>query len=96
MPLDTANMQAFDLILRNACVNGAYVCDIGVKHGVITAMGIGLVATEDTQTIDCESAVVTPGGIDGHVHLAQDRSPRAREAGYVSADNSECLPASLP
>lgn len=84
-------MQSFDLILRNAFVNGAYICDIGIKHGVITALGSGLVATEDTQTIDCEFAVVTPGGIDGHVHLAQDRSPRACEAGYVSADTSESL-----
>lgn len=30
-----------------------------------------------------------PGGVDGHVHLAQDRSPRARAAGYVSADTSK-------
>ncbi len=82
-------MQQFDLILRNACINGAYICDLGIKHEKITALGLDLVATEDTEIIDCEGAVVTPGGIDGHVHLAQDRSPRAREAGYVSADTSE-------
>lgn len=82
-------MQAFDVILRNAFVNGAFVCDIGIKHGVISALGLDLVPSEDTEVIDCEGAVVTPGGIDGHVHLAQDRSPRAREAGYVCADTSE-------
>jgi dihydropyrimidinase len=82
-------MQLFDLILRNACINGSYVSDIGIKHGVISAIGLNLSATEDTQIIDCDGAVVTPGGIDGHVHLSQDRSPRARAAGYVSADTSK-------
>ena len=82
-------MQTLDLILRNACVNGAYICDIGVKNGVIAAMGANLLAPPDAEIIDCDFAVVTPGGIDGHVHLSQDRSPRAREAGYVSADTSK-------
>lgn len=82
-------MQEFDLILRNACVNGSHICDIGIKHEVITALGLDLVATEDTEVVDCEGAVVTPGGVDGHVHLSQDRSPRAREAGYVSADTGK-------
>lgn len=82
-------MQVFDVVLRNAFVNGTHICDIGIKGGIITAMGLGLIATENTNIIDCESAVVTPGGIDGHVHLSQDRSTRAREAGYVSADTSK-------
>ena len=81
-----AAMQEFDTILRNANVNGAYISDIGIKKGVITAIAPDLVATEDSEIIDCDFAVVTPGGIDGHVHLSQDRSPRALEAGYVSAD----------
>ncbi|KAI5247871.1 D-hydantoinase [Aureobasidium subglaciale] len=82
-------MQEFDLVLKNAFVNGAYVADIGVKGGIITALGLNLSPTEDTQIIDCERAIVTPGGIDGHVHLAQDQSPRAKEAGYRCADNVE-------
>jgi dihydropyrimidinase len=79
-------MQEFDLILRDALVNGVQSCDIGVKDGVIAGLGFRLSATENTQIIDCLGAVVTPGG---HVHLAQDRSPRAREAGYKCADDSE-------
>ncbi len=82
-------MQLFDVILRDAFVNGAFVCDIGIKHGVISALGLNLVASEDIKIIDCEDAIVTPGVIDGHVHLAQDKSPRAREAGYQCADTSE-------
>lgn len=79
-------MQEFDTILRNAHVNGSFICDIGIKRGVIVSLGLDLVATEDTQIIDCDGAIVTPGGVDGHVHLSQDRSPRAKEAGYTSAD----------
>ena len=82
-------MQEFDVILKNALVNGAFKADICIKNGLITALGIGLVSTDDTQTIDCKGAVVTPGGIDGHVHLAQDQSPRAKQAGYRCADNSK-------
>jgi dihydropyrimidinase len=84
-------MQEFDLILKNALVNGMHLCEIGVKDGIISGMGLNLIATDSTQVIDCEGAVVTPGGIDGHVHLAQDRSPRAREAGYQCADTSTSL-----
>ncbi len=80
--------QTFDVLLRNAKVNGAFVCDIGIQCGVIAALGLNLPEAPGTQVIDCEHAVVTPGGIDGHVHLSQDQSPRAREAGYVAADTS--------
>jgi dihydropyrimidinase len=82
-------MQWLDVILRDACVNGAFTCDIGIKNGIITALGVGLAASEDTEIIYCDNAIVTPGGIDGHVHLAQDRSPRAKEAGYTCADTSK-------
>jgi adenine deaminase len=84
-----APMQQFDLVLKNVLVNGAFNADIGIKNGLITALGLGLVSTDDTQVIDCKSAIVTPGGIDGHVHLAQDQSPRAKQAGYRCADNSK-------
>ncbi|OTA26539.1 hypothetical protein BTJ68_11624 [Hortaea werneckii EXF-2000] len=82
-------MQEYDTVLRNAYVNGSYISDIGVKNGIIVALGNSLVTAESTKVIDCEFAVVTPGGVDGHVHLAQDRSPRAKEAGYQSADTIE-------
>jgi hypothetical protein len=84
----TSTMQQFDLVLKNALVNGAFQADIGVKNGLITALGLGLALTDDTEVIDCKGAVVTPGGIDGHVHLAQDQSPRAKQAGYRCADSS--------
>lgn len=79
-------MQEFDLILKNAHVNAAFFADIGVKDGRIAGLGLHLSPTEGTNIIDCEEAVVTPGGIDGHVHLAQDQTPRAKQAGYRCAD----------
>lgn len=75
--------------MQNACVDGSYTCDIGIKNQLISALDLGLVATEDTEIIDCEGAGVTPGGVYGHVHFAQDRSLRARAAGYVSVDTSK-------
>ena len=82
-------MSDFDLILRNACVNGAFVSDIGVKNGIITSLGFDLIASTDTKVIECDGAVVTPGGVDGHVHLAQDQSIDALAGGYVCADSSK-------
>ena len=81
-------MRQHDLVLRNACVNGAYYCDIGIKDEIIVSLGSDLAVSEGTEVIECEGAIVTPGGIDGHVHLAQDRSPRAKAAGYRCADTS--------
>jgi dihydropyrimidinase len=81
-------MAYFDLILRNACVNGAFVCDIGVKNGIIAALSLGLEPSVTTKVIECDGTV-TPGGIDGHVHLAQDRSAHSRLSGFVCADTSE-------
>lgn len=86
-----SRMRQHDMILRNACVNGAFTCDIGIKDELIVSLGSNLTESEETTVIDCEGAVVTPGGIDGHVHLAQDRSPRARAARYKSADTGELI-----
>lgn len=32
-------------------------------------------ASPETKIIDAEGAYVTPGGVDSHVHLAQDNAP---------------------
>jgi dihydropyrimidinase len=49
--------------------------DIGVKDGKIVCIGATLPSTANTQIIDAEGAFVTPGGVDSHVHLAQNNSP---------------------
>lgn len=41
----------------------------------IASSNLALLSSSKTQTIDAEGAYVTPGGVDSHVHLAQDNSP---------------------
>lgn len=63
---------AFDLVLRNARVATAsdvYGADIGIRGGRIVQLGEGLPA--GLQEIDAAGRVVTPGGVDAHVHLDQ-------------------------
>lgn len=62
----------FDLIIRNArCATASdvFTSDIGIKNGVITALGENLTGCDDE--IDANGAWVTPGGVDGHCHFAE-------------------------
>lgn len=49
--------------------------EIGVKDGKISCLGTSLERGPSTQLIDAEGAYITPGGVDSHVHLAQENSP---------------------
>lgn len=51
--------------------------DIGIKDGTILCIGANLQSTNPTNTriLDCEGAIITPGGIDTHVHLEQGNVP---------------------
>jgi dihydropyrimidinase len=49
--------------------------EIGVKNGKIASIGTDLERSENTKLIDAEGGFVTPGGVDSHVHPAQDNSP---------------------
>jgi dihydropyrimidinase len=81
----------FDLIVKNATIVTAAeilppgLC-IGVKDGKISCIGQSLPVGEKTQVIDAEGAFVTPGGVDSHVHLAQDNSPTGD--GWVTGSRS--------
>jgi dihydropyrimidinase len=81
----------FDLIVKNATIVTAAeilppsLC-IGVKDGKISCIGQSLPEGEKTQVIDVEGAFVTPGGVDSHVHLAQDNSPTGD--GWVTGSRS--------
>ena len=69
-------MASFDLILRGGTVaTGADImsCDVGIKDGLITALGHTL-GTADRE-IDATNKLVLPGGIDSHVHIAQPSGP---------------------
>jgi dihydropyrimidinase len=49
--------------------------EIGIKDGKISCVGLFLPRTKRTQIIDARGGYITPGGVDSHVHFAQDNSP---------------------
>ncbi len=74
-------MNNFDLVVRNAHVVTAadeFDCDIGVRDGVIAALGHDL--PPGRQEIDAAGRYVMPGGIDGHCHLDQPMSDGTKMA----------------
>ncbi|HEV8677974.1 MAG TPA: dihydropyrimidinase [Stellaceae bacterium] len=76
-------MADFDLVVRNGTVATAAdttECDIGVKDGVIVALGLGLAA--GAREIDARAKLVLPGAIDSHCHIEQMSS-----AGVLCADD---------
>jgi urease subunit alpha len=75
--------ESLDLVLTNALildpVQGIVKADIGVKHGRIVGIGhagnpliqngITMVIGAATEVIAAEGCIVTPGGIDTHIHF---------------------------
>lgn len=49
--------------------------EIGVKDGKISCLGTSLLRGDQTKIIDARGGYITPGGVDSHVHFAQDNSP---------------------
>ncbi len=76
---------AFDCVIRAGRVGTAvdeFDADIGIKDGVITAIGRDL--TAGATEIDAKDRLVLPGGIDAHAHIEQ-----LSAAGIVNADTFE-------
>ena len=69
-------VENLDLIVRGGIVvseGESYKADVGIKDGVITALGkIDAESTlKDTRVIDASGKYVLPGIIDCHVHFRQ-------------------------
>ena len=63
-------MRNLDVVIRCATVvssRGRRRADIGIRDGLIAAIGIDLPAAE--HTIDADGLMALPGGVDTHVHL---------------------------
>jgi dihydropyrimidinase len=76
-------MSEFDLVIRGGTVvtaADAVACDVGIKDGVVAALGKNLDPGE--RDIDARGRLVLPGGIDSHCHIEQRSS-----AGVVCADD---------
>ena len=77
--------MTFDTIIRGgtiATASDTFSCDIGIKDGVVVALGKDLGGAKDV--VDASGKLVLPGGIDSHVHLSQPSGP-----GIVMADDFE-------
>ncbi|WP_409304157.1 urease subunit alpha [Peribacillus sp. SCS-155] len=74
--------ESVDLVFTNAIVldyTGIYKADIGIKDGMIAAIGkagnpllmdgVNIVIGAATEVIAAEGKVVTAGGIDAHIHF---------------------------
>jgi dihydropyrimidinase len=65
-------MTAFDLVIRNgriATPADLFFGDIGISDGKIAAIAAQLPGGHEE--IDAAGRTITPGGIDGHIHLEQ-------------------------
>lgn len=61
-----------DLIVRGGdvvTVGGRAVVDVGIRDGVIAQLGGAMTAGTGGTEIDATGRVLTPGGVDAHVHL---------------------------
>ena len=86
-------MPDFDLVIRNGTVATAtdvFDSDIGIRDGVIVALGQGLGA--GAQDYDARGKLVLPGGIDSHTHIAEPRTgPTANADSFASGSASAAL-----
>jgi dihydropyrimidinase len=66
-------MSDYDLVIRGGTVvtaSDTMRADVGIRDGRIVAVAEEI--TGGARTIDASGLLVMPGGIDSHVHLAQD------------------------
>lgn len=64
--------MTFDLVIRGGSVanaDGVAVADVGIRDGVIAAVGPALPA--GAREIDARERLVLPGGVDSHCHIEQ-------------------------
>src|SRR5674476_548435 len=67
-------MSEFDVVYHNGQVllegsDTPVSSAIGVKDGVITAIGQHLVASSADRAVDLDGRIVLPGAVDSHMHL---------------------------
>jgi len=76
-------MKKFDLVILNGTVvlpgHGPVHMDLGIKHGIVTAMADSLAGTEAEEVFDATNLHVLPGAIDSHFHVGIYR-PHAADA----------------
>ncbi|CAR28805.1 hypothetical protein ZYGR_0U01640 [Zygosaccharomyces rouxii] len=67
-------MSIYDLVIKNGFVCTAsdfYPADIGICEGKITTIAGSIDSELSKEVIDAEGGVITPGGVDAHVHVEE-------------------------
>lgn len=65
-------MTTYDIVIKNGIICTAsdfYPADVGIVGEKIAAICDNIDPSEGSQVIDAEGGIVTPGGIDAHVHV---------------------------
>ena len=65
--------MSYDIVIRNGLLvnpSGSYIADVAIKGTQIACIGTNL---HGNQEIDALGKFVTPGAIDGHVHMRTER-----------------------
>ncbi|MCY8347129.1 urease subunit alpha [Bacillus haynesii] len=88
-PLVTRGEGIADVVITNAVIldyTGIYKADIGIRDGKIAGIGkagnplimdnVDIVIGAGTEIIAAEGMIVTPGGIDAHVHFINPEQTR--------------------
>src|SRR3954471_21183939 len=83
-PTGVPQADALDCVITNALIvdyTGIYKADVGIKHGLISAIGKagnpdvmanvtpGMIVGVTTEVIAGEGLILTGGGIDSHIHF---------------------------
>lgn len=77
--------KQFDLVVKNGIVvtsGDTGKLDIAIKDGKIAHLAANISEDLAEKVVDAEGGYVMPGGVDAHVHLAQD---------FPSGTYSHCL-----
>ncbi|MDV5168205.1 allantoinase AllB [Photobacterium rosenbergii] len=78
--------MSYDKIIKNGTVileNEAINTDVAIKDGLIAAIGNELGSADEY--IDATGLIVSPGMVDGHVHITDPGGPRSEWEGYETA-----------
>lgn len=91
--------STLDVVITNALIvdwTGIYKADIGIKHGIIVAIGKagnpdvmdgvtpGMVVGSSTDVVAAEGKIITAGGIDTHVHFTSPQQAQESMATGVT------------
>ncbi|KAK9473088.1 uncharacterized protein V1510DRAFT_416010 [Dipodascopsis tothii] len=82
----------FDTLIINGKIATASECfpgDIAIKDGKIYAIAPSLKGWKAKEIIDAEGGYITPGGVDGHVHIDQENTPGGQDYPYRGSDGFE-------